>query len=84
MAIILQNNDFDSKNAALILSRTGTMSDADAAYYRHRAREERERAEQATPASAAAIHKKLADRYEALAEREELTPSATRTEHRQP
>lgn len=60
------------------------MSEADAAYYRHRAREERERAEQATPANAAAIHRKLADRYEALAEREELTPSVARTEQPQP
>lgn len=40
-----------------------------------RAREERERAKQATPANAAAIHKKLADRYDALAEREDLIAS---------
>jgi hypothetical protein len=55
------------------------MSQADAAYYLRRAREERERAEQATLANAAAIHKKLAERYEALAKREELTASVATT-----
>lgn len=60
------------------------MSEADATYYRRRAREERERAEQTIVADAAAIHKKLADRYEALAEREELTDSVAGTEQRHP
>lgn len=52
------------------------MSQADAAYYRRRAREERDRARQATQADAAAIHEELAQQYAALAEREELTASA--------
>jgi hypothetical protein len=61
-----------------------TMSQADAAYYRRRAREEHERAKRATPANAAAIHEKLAERYEAIAEREELTASVAATQQRHP
>ena len=51
------------------------MSKADAAYYRRRAREERDRAKQATQADVAAIHEEFAQQYEALAEGEKPTPS---------
>jgi hypothetical protein len=51
------------------------MPQADAAYYRRRAREERERAKQATQADAAVIHEELAQHYEARAESQELTAS---------
>lgn len=51
------------------------MSEADAAYYRRRACEERARAKQAKQPEAAAIHKELARQYEALAGRNELVAS---------
>jgi hypothetical protein len=60
------------------------MSQADAAYYRRRAREERDRAKQATPAHAAAIHEELAQQYEALARREEVTASVASIQQLQP
>ena len=60
------------------------MSQTDAAYYRRRAREEREHAKQVTMANAVAIHKKLGEPYEALADREELTASVASTQQRQP
>jgi len=60
------------------------MSQADAAYYRRRAREERDCAKQATSANAAAIHEELAQQYEALAQREELTASVASIQHLHP
>jgi len=53
------------------------MSETDAAYYRRRADEERERAKQAKLAGAAAIHEELAKQYEALATHPELRPKQT-------
>ena len=50
------------------------MSSADVAYYRERARTERERAKTSSSADIAEIHEELARLYEALIEHESLRP----------
>ena len=56
------------------------MTSADVEYYRRRAREERERAKQASQAKVAAIHEELARQYDALVEHAELRPKLRRTD----
>jgi hypothetical protein len=48
------------------------MQERDVAYYRRRARDERQRAKEAARANVAAIHEELAKQYEALVEHAEL------------
>jgi hypothetical protein len=48
------------------------VSEADVAYYRRRASDERHRAREASRANVAAIHEELAKQYEALIEHAEL------------
>lgn len=51
------------------------MSSDDVAYYRERARVERERAKTSSKSDIAEIHEELAELYDALIEHEVLRPS---------